>query len=262
MRRAKIAAVLAVALVLVAAQRIGLFHQFGDPAQARDTLVSLGPWGYVAFVVVFAALQPFGVPGTVFIFAAPLIWPWPTAFALSMIGTMAASLIGFSFARFVARDWLAAKVPARFRKYDDALAERAFLTVFLLRLIFWMPPLLHAFFGVSKVRFSTHAWASLVGYVLPIFLVSYFGPQIFELARNAPPEAWVAIAAALAIVIAAAWAIRGARAAARSGIGRPAGAPLAIPPAPLAEAPPPACSPQDRGASEAAGRADEAPDSR
>ncbi len=57
--------------------------------------MELGPWGYVAFVAAYAALQPFGVPGTVFIMAAPLIWPWPVAFALSMAGTMAASVVGF-----------------------------------------------------------------------------------------------------------------------------------------------------------------------
>ena len=34
-----------------------------------------------------------------------LIWPWPVAYALSMTGTMAASVVGFSFARFIARDW-------------------------------------------------------------------------------------------------------------------------------------------------------------
>ena len=103
-----------------------------------------------------------------FVIAAPLIWPWPVAFALSMTGTMAASVVGFSFARFVARDWVSTMIPARFRKYDDALAQRALTTVFVLRLVFWMPPLLHAFFGVSKVRFWTHFWGSLAGYVLPL----------------------------------------------------------------------------------------------
>jgi uncharacterized membrane protein YdjX (TVP38/TMEM64 family) len=74
-----------------------------------------------------------------------------------------------------------------------------------------MPQLLHAFFGVSKVRFSTHAWASLVGYVLPIFLVSYFGPQLFEIARTAPLEAWVAVGVGLLVTAAVAWAIRARR---------------------------------------------------
>ena len=157
LRSLRIAAVVLVVALLLVAHRLGVLQQFADPARTKQTLIDLGPRGYLAFVLAYAVLQPFGVPGTVFIFAAPLIWPWPTAFALSMVGTMAASVVGFSFARFVARDWIATKIPARFRKYDEALEQRAFATVFFLRFVFWMPPLLHAFFGVSKVRFSTHA---------------------------------------------------------------------------------------------------------
>src|SRR6187402_2128129 len=117
LRSIKIGAVVVVLALLVLAQRLGVFQQFGDPERVRQTLVELGPWGYLAFVLAYAALQPFGVPGTVFIMAAPLIWAWPVAFALSMIGTMAASVVGFSFSRFVARDWVSAKIPQRFRKY-------------------------------------------------------------------------------------------------------------------------------------------------
>jgi uncharacterized membrane protein YdjX (TVP38/TMEM64 family) len=208
MRTARIAAVLGVVTLLAVAHHFGLLAQFADAARTRDTLVALGPTGYLAFVLAYAVLQPFGVPGTVFIMAAPLIWPWPTAFALSMTGTMAASVVGFSFARFVARDWLSERIPERFRRYDDALARRAFATVFTLRLIFWMPPLLHAFFGVSKVRFSTHFWGSLAGYVLPLFLVSYFGQQLFEMLRTAPPSAWIATAVLFVAIVVGAWVYR------------------------------------------------------
>jgi uncharacterized membrane protein YdjX (TVP38/TMEM64 family) len=187
-----------VLVTVLVAHGFGVFERFADPARLKQTLIELGPWGYVAFVVAYALLQPFGLPGTVFIFAAPLIWPWPVAFALSMVGTMAASTVGFSFARFVARDWVAKMIPARFRRFDDALERRAFATVFFLRLVFWMPPLLHAFFGVSKVRFSTHLWGSLAGYVLPLLLVSFFGERLFEMVRQAPGKFWIAIAAALA----------------------------------------------------------------
>ncbi|MEZ4310948.1 MAG: hypothetical protein R3F14_23140 [Polyangiaceae bacterium] len=120
---ARIAVVAAVAVGLVVAYRTGLFELFGEPRRVKQALVELGPWGYVAFVGAYAALQPFGVPGTVFILAAPLIWPWPVAFALSMAGTMAASVVGFSFARFVARDWVSKRVPARFKKYEEALEK-------------------------------------------------------------------------------------------------------------------------------------------
>ncbi len=213
-RGARVAVVLVVASILLVAHRLGVLQQFADPARAKQTLVELGPRGWAAFVGAYAVLQPFGVPGTVFIFAAPLIWPWPTAFALSMVGTMAASLIGFSFARFVARDWVARRIPARFARYEAALARNAFATVFWLRLVLWMPPLLHAFFGVSRVRFSTHAWASAAGYVLPLLAVSYFGPRLFDAARSAPAWVWGGLSAAVLAVALAGYA-RSRRAAAR-----------------------------------------------
>lgn len=212
LRTFKIAAVFVVLTGLFVAQRAGLFAQFSDPARLTQTLQELGPWGYVAFIGAYAALQPFGVPGTAFVLAAALIWPWPTAFAVSMTGTMAASVVGFSFARFVARDWIATMIPERFRKYDDALAHRALATVFVLRLVFWMPPLLHAFFGVSRVRFWTHFWGSLAGYVLPLLLMSFFGQKLFDALTSAPVEVWVGLVV-MVLGLVVAWGLLRRRAA-------------------------------------------------
>ena len=211
LRAAKISAVVVVVAVLIVAQRFGVFEQLKDPAQLTRTLAELGPWGYVVFILAYATLQPFGVPGTVFVMASALIWPWPIAFVLSMIGTMAASSVGFSFARFVARDWVVGIIPARFKKYDEALERRAFATVFTLRIIFWMPPLLHAFFGVSKVRFATHFWGSLVGYLVPLFLVSYFGQRLFDMAKRVPVAGWVGLGAGVVVVGLGVWLVRRAR---------------------------------------------------
>jgi uncharacterized membrane protein YdjX (TVP38/TMEM64 family) len=206
LRALRIGVVLIAAGILVLAYVLGVFHQFAEPARLARTLLRLGIWGYVAFVVTYALLQPFGVPGTVFVVAASLIWPWPIAFALSMIGTMAASVVGFSFARFVARDWVSRRIPARFRKYDDAMARRAFAKVFVLRFVFWMPPTLHAFFGVSKVSFWTHFWGSLAGYLLPLFLISLYGQRLFDLLKHVPLVAWVSLGAAI-VVLAIGWLV-------------------------------------------------------
>ncbi|HEY5374217.1 MAG TPA: VTT domain-containing protein [Polyangiaceae bacterium] len=199
--RLKVASLLAVFGLLALAHRFGVLHRFADPAGAARTLRGLGGWGYLAFIASYALLQPFGIPGTVFVVAAPLIWPWPIAFALSMTGTMAASVVGFSFARFVARDWVESKIPNRFRKYDEALAKRAFSTVFLLRFVFWMPQLLHTFLGVSKVPFWTHFWASLAGYAVPLFLLSFFGQKLFVMLRAAPASVWLGVAAGAGLVL-------------------------------------------------------------
>jgi uncharacterized membrane protein YdjX (TVP38/TMEM64 family) len=186
----------------------GAFDDLSDPKAFARWLVALGGWGQAAFVLAYAALQPFGVPGTVFIVAAPLIWPWPTAFALSMLGTMLASVIGFAFARFIARDFIAARIPARFRKYDQALERNAFQTVFILRLIFWMPQMLHAFLGVSKVPFWTHFWGSLLGYLAPLFLVSYYGAELFTASGGMSERAWVVLGSLLAVSLLVVWGLR------------------------------------------------------
>ncbi len=198
LRSAKLGVVGLVLVVLVLAWYFGVFARVGAPGALARTLLEMGAWGYLAFIVAYAVLQPFGVPGTVFVVAAPLIWPWQTAFALSMIGTMSASVVGFSFARFVARDWVAPRIPARLRKYDETLERNAFQTVVVLRLILWMPQVLHSFFGVSKVGFWTHFWGSLIGYVPPLLLVSYLGGSMFDASGRMQPAAWPIMAGLLA----------------------------------------------------------------
>ena len=207
---------MALVVVVVAAaalaQHFGLFARFADPAALRQTLLDLGPWGYVAFLVAFAALQPFGIPGTVFVFAAALIWPWPIAFVLSMTGSIAASVVGFSFARFIARDWVAKMIPARFKRYEEALERRAFVTVFTLRFVFWMPQVLHVFFGVSKVPFWTHFWGSLAGYFVPLLAVTFFGEKVVDEVRTWPLQIWIAVGVCVVIALVVAVLVRRRRA--------------------------------------------------
>jgi uncharacterized membrane protein YdjX (TVP38/TMEM64 family) len=205
MSKSRIAVVVLAAVALAIAYRLGVFQRLSSPSQVRQTFVELGAWGQVAFVVAYTVFQPFGVPGTVFVMAAPLIWPWPAAFALSMAGTMGASVVGFSFARFVARDWFARRVPPRIARYEAALERRAFTTVFVLRLVFWMPQWLHAFFGVSRVGFWTHFWGSLAGYAPPLFLMSYFGQRLFDFLQKKTPAFWVEAGLGTAVVALAVW---------------------------------------------------------
>ncbi|MCA9534396.1 MAG: TVP38/TMEM64 family protein [Sandaracinaceae bacterium] len=200
-RAQKIALLALVALGLLAAQQLGVLRALSEPEQLRTWIVERGAFGQLAFVVAFALLQPFGVPGTIFVLVAPILWPWPEAFALSMTGTMAASVIGFSFSRFIARDWVAARVPERFKRYEAALERRAFLTVATLRFLLWMPQALHAFFGVSRVPFWTHFWGSLVGYTLPLLATAFFGERLFEWFADIPAQVWGVVGLALVVLV-------------------------------------------------------------
>ena len=78
LRSVKLAVVALVLVLLAAAWHFGVFARLAEPKLLAQTLLDMGAWGYVAFIVAYAVLQPFGVPGTIFIVAAPLIWPWPS----------------------------------------------------------------------------------------------------------------------------------------------------------------------------------------
>jgi uncharacterized membrane protein YdjX (TVP38/TMEM64 family) len=209
----RVVSLCAVAVLLIVAWQTGVFELVGEPQRLKTALLDLGAWGWVAFVVAYTVLQPFGVPGTVFVMAAPLIWPWPLAFLLSMVGTMAASVVGFSFARFIARDFVLARLPAKLRKYESAMNERAFLTVVVLRFLLWMPQGLHAFFGVSRVGFWTHFWGSLIGYIPPLLLTAYFGEQAMTWLLEAPAWVWITtgVVLLLAGVAFAVWRLKKAK---------------------------------------------------
>jgi uncharacterized membrane protein YdjX (TVP38/TMEM64 family) len=204
----KVALATAAAAMLVVAWRLGAFQVFGDPAHAREALLALGSVGFLAFVLAFAFLQPFGVPGVMFIVGASLVWPPPIAVALSLVGSTLASINGFAFARYVARDWVERRIPPRLRAYDDRLAARGFATVLVLRLVFWMNPWLHALFGLSRVRFSTHLIASVIAYVGPVVAVTYLGDSAFDVLKKLPREQSIAIGCVVAAVVAALVVIR------------------------------------------------------
>jgi uncharacterized membrane protein YdjX (TVP38/TMEM64 family) len=100
----------------------------------------------------------------------------------------------------VARDFVAKRIPARLRKIDDKLEENAFATVFFLRLVFWMSPAAHAALGLSKVRFGTHLVASVVAYVPPILVLTYFGDTALTALKSQPRETWLALGAAIVVL--------------------------------------------------------------
>jgi uncharacterized membrane protein YdjX (TVP38/TMEM64 family) len=182
----KLLLVIGLGALVLAAWKLGAFEYVERPEELREHLRALGPWGYVAYVVAFAILQPIGVPGFALIVVASYVWPAPVAYGLSLLGAMISAIEGFLFARFVARDWVAKKLPARLHKYDRAIAVRAVRAAFVLRMIFWMNPLIHGLFGVSRVRFRHYVLGTFLGYVPSLAVAVWATGGALELLRSQP----------------------------------------------------------------------------
>jgi uncharacterized membrane protein YdjX (TVP38/TMEM64 family) len=204
----KVALAVVLGALFLGAYRLGAFDAVRDPARLRETLRAYGPEGMLVYLLVVAVLQPVGVPGVMFILVASLVWPPAIAMPLSLTACTVSTVIGFSFSRYLARDWVERRIPERWRKYDDQIAARGFVTVIVLRSIFWMNPTLHALFGLSRVRFATHLLASMLAYLVPVIALTFLGDRAMGLLRSVPAAGWALIAGLVGVAAIVGWSVR------------------------------------------------------
>lgn len=146
----------------------------------RARLLDAGPWGGVGFVIAFALFQPIGVAAHIFVVAASLVWPPEIAFSLSWTGAMTAACASFYFARFMAHDWVQARLPARLRGYDDHLERHGFRTVLLLRLMLFTLGPMQLMLGVSRVRILPFLAGTALGIVPLIAAETWLGAGVLD----------------------------------------------------------------------------------
>ena len=176
----RVTLLVAVGLMLAAAQQLGLFDLLRDGERLTEALRSQGAWGYALYVLSFALLEPFFVPGVLFVIPAAMVWPLPLAFALSLLGSIGAGIVGFGFARFLAREWVSQRIPERLHRWDERLEHRGLQTVILVRLLLFLMPLAHWALGVSRVRFTPFVFGTAVGFVPGIAVLTYLGEGIAD----------------------------------------------------------------------------------
>lgn len=164
-----------VALAFCGIGTLWLFDLIPDPPEIRDRLDGSGAAGPVVFLLAFIAIQPWGLPGALFIVPAALVWPPLVAFGLSWLGANLAALLGFLFARWAGRDWARSRLGSFVATYDERLARHGFATVLALRLAFVCAPPTSWLLGVSRISSRTYVLASALGFIPGIALMTLLG---------------------------------------------------------------------------------------
>jgi uncharacterized membrane protein YdjX (TVP38/TMEM64 family) len=172
-----VAVTLAAVALAVGVAWSGALDGLGDADAVRARVLSWGDWGYVLYLLGFTLIQPLGVPGVVFVVPASLLWPLWVAIPLSLAGAVGACVVGFAFARHLGRDWVAARLPARMRSYDERLQARGLRTVILARLIFFLAPPANWVLGLSRVRFLTFVTGTTLGLAPGVVFMTVFGER-------------------------------------------------------------------------------------
>lgn len=170
------------------------FVRDGDRVEAFFT--ERGAVGPLVFVLAMFVLQPAGVPGLVFMVPAAVVWPLPTAIALSWIGNMGASTIAFAMARHLARDWVQDHMPTRLQGWDRRLATGGLLQVVLLRVVTGQFTPADWLLGVSNVRIGRFLVGTGIGIVPGIVLATTVGGGLVDLLTHR----WIRLPALVLVV--------------------------------------------------------------
>lgn len=177
MNRLKLAvfgAAFAAAAALFIANRRGSL----DAGAIEDLLTGTGLLGPGIFLVVMISLQPVGVPAVAFIVASSLLWPAPVAIGLSLFGNVVGSFISFSFARWLGRDWVSARIPERLRRHNERIGRGGVVEVIVLRLITGPLPVADWFLGVLAVRIRPFFIGTAIGMIPWIVVFVLIGGSV------------------------------------------------------------------------------------
>ena len=190
-RRRVLLSVLVFALVFTA-WKLGAFETFGSTDKVHALIDSWGVWAYVLYVATFVVLMPFGIPAFMWVLPAGILWPFWVAYPLSLLAVAGGSSVGFLFARYIARDWVAARMPGRIQHIDERFSAHGLRSVILFRLVFMLGAPTHWLLGLSRIRYGTFVVGTVIGAMPVVALVAWFGHDVVH---------WAEVHGALAVAI-------------------------------------------------------------
>ena len=200
--RLRAALVFSLAGVLCVLWWTGALADLAQPERIRALLTETGVVGPLLFLVAFATLQPFGLPGMTFMIPAALVWPPALAIALCLGGAVGAGALAFALARWIGPDAILARLPESLRRRTLAAQASGFRTVLVVRLLFFLFPPAHWALGISGIRFGPFVLGSALGFA-PWMTVWILGTREFAHQLERLPV-WEAVGLGVALLALAA----------------------------------------------------------
>ncbi len=195
-----IALVVGVIVLLILAKVLGL----GKLLEGLQPLIKeLGPWGPVAFIVLYVGAAVVAIPGSALTIAAGALFGSVWGVVWTSIASTSAAATCFLIARYVARSSIekSLKNNPKFEKLDAMTAKQGPLIVAITRLVPLFPfNLLNYGFGLTKVRFVTYVfWSWLC--MLPGTILYVVGADAVKKAVVSGEIPWTLVGVVIAAIV-------------------------------------------------------------
>ena len=179
-------------VVVIAAGSAVLFYPIRESAeQVLQWVRGLGVWGPIALGAIYIPATIFFLPGSLLTLAAGFLFGVFRGALTASVASTAGAAAAFVVGRFIARDWIQAKVSKskKFKALDDAVAKEGLKVVLLTRLSPVFPfNFLNYALAMTQVSFRDYVLGSWLGMLPGTALFVYIGSSLASLSEIASGE--------------------------------------------------------------------------
>ena len=145
---------------------------------------SLGWWGPLAFVGLYAAGICIFVPGTLLTGLGGALFGPYLGTVVNLMGAMIGACAAFLIGRTLGREYAASLIGDKLKKYDDAIERNGFATVLYLRLVYFPFTPMNFGMGLTKVRFRDYFFGTGLGIMVGTFILTFFIGTLTEVVKS------------------------------------------------------------------------------
>jgi uncharacterized membrane protein YdjX (TVP38/TMEM64 family) len=161
------------------------FHlqDYLEKERLRQFIGAYGVWGPVIYLAVWTLAPPLSLPGLPITLAGGVLFGPFWGVVYTAVGATMGATLAFLVARYLARDWVAARLAGtKIEVLDEKVAQQGWKVVAFTRLIPIFPYFLLNFaFGLTKISLTAFVVATFI-FMMPLTIAYvYFSSNILDL---------------------------------------------------------------------------------
>lgn len=161
------------------------FHlqEYLEKERLRQFIAAYGVWGPLIFLTIWALAPPLSLPGLPLTLAGGVLFGPFWGVIYTLVGATVGAALAFLVARYLARDYVEAKLAGtRLMVLDEKVSQEGWKVVAFIRLIPLFPYFLVNFaFGLTRITFWSFTIATFI-FMLPLTIAFvYFSSNILDL---------------------------------------------------------------------------------
>lgn len=164
------------------------FHleEYVEEQRLRTFIASYGFWGPLVYLGVWTVAPALLLPGLPITLTGGVLFGPVWGVVYTAFGAPAGATLAFLVARYLARDWVAAKIRhTRLAHLDDRVARHGWKIVAFTRLIPVFPFfLLNYAFGLTRISLTAYVLATFFGMIPGTIAYVYFSSHLLDLIRG------------------------------------------------------------------------------